>query len=298
MVLPRDKTQWVRVTRGEPCKVCERGDWCTRSADGLLARCMRIQSEKECQKGGWIHKLEPGMVAQVFVKPEKPKAPVDWQRLARTFSSDVAALPRLSKSLGVSVEALAALWVGRSRDRAGEFTSWPQRDSAGNVVGIVRRYWDGAKKSMFGSALGLHYATFWADMPGPVFVVEGGSDTAALIDCGVNVIGRPSNRHGAENLTRMLRRTRHVVVVIGENDCEPQRRGKFPQCPVTCNGCANCWPGRYGAQEMMRKIRIQPARLHWCLPPAEFKDMRTWFNAQASRPTAIDFLSSAERWGR
>ncbi len=33
---------WGRVTRHEPCPICEKGDWCKVSPDGAVACCMRI----------------------------------------------------------------------------------------------------------------------------------------------------------------------------------------------------------------------------------------------------------------
>src|SRR5262245_32126379 len=34
-------SQWVRVSQGSPCPVCKSADWCSVSADGTVAKCMR-----------------------------------------------------------------------------------------------------------------------------------------------------------------------------------------------------------------------------------------------------------------
>ena len=36
---------WVRVSRGAPCAICEKPDWCTVSGDGSAACCMRVESD-------------------------------------------------------------------------------------------------------------------------------------------------------------------------------------------------------------------------------------------------------------
>src|SRR5262245_61820475 len=41
---------WRRVTRSHPCPVCGRPDWCSLSADGTVARCMRV-AEGACRTG-------------------------------------------------------------------------------------------------------------------------------------------------------------------------------------------------------------------------------------------------------
>lgn len=48
----------VRVTRRNPCPVCERKKWCSVSADGGIAICTKVASDKPTKDGNaWIHKL-------------------------------------------------------------------------------------------------------------------------------------------------------------------------------------------------------------------------------------------------
>ncbi|WP_171475045.1 hypothetical protein [Frigoriglobus tundricola] len=49
---------------------------------------------------------------------------------------------------------------------------------------------------MPGSKRGLTLPTGWRDRPGPVFVVEGPTDAAALTAAGLAAVGRPSNAGG------------------------------------------------------------------------------------------------------
>lgn len=48
-----------RVTRGEPCPVCESATWCLVARDGRYAVCMRVESDRPARGGlgGWVHRL-------------------------------------------------------------------------------------------------------------------------------------------------------------------------------------------------------------------------------------------------
>ena len=54
----------VRVTGRRPCAVCRRADWCSASADGAIAICMRRRSERPTANGGWLHRLDKVLQAQ------------------------------------------------------------------------------------------------------------------------------------------------------------------------------------------------------------------------------------------
>jgi hypothetical protein len=48
-----------RVSRRRPCPVCEKPDWCSVSADGCLAICMRVErgSVRRTRNDGFLHRL-------------------------------------------------------------------------------------------------------------------------------------------------------------------------------------------------------------------------------------------------
>ena len=48
---------WVRVSKKHPCPVCEKGDWCGVTADGVFACCMRVKTDRPVKNGGWLHRL-------------------------------------------------------------------------------------------------------------------------------------------------------------------------------------------------------------------------------------------------
>jgi hypothetical protein len=254
--------------------------------------CMRVESPKPstCRLGGWIHVVEDATY-QPTTLPKKEKPTIDWHALAQAmFESATAAEERnyLAKTLGLKESALGELKVGRGWDdyRHLPYSSWPEKDATGRVVGIVRRYRDGAKKTMRHSSHGLYYsANLIRQRSGPILLPEGGSDTAALLGLGLNVIGRPSNLGGVDQLTELLAACSNTIIVLGERDEKHTHDN--------CHGCLLCWPGLAGARETAKRLGAALKRtVHWTLP--EGKDVRAWLNGR--EVTAAEFLGELRAW--
>lgn len=277
----REKTQWVRVSRRHRCPVCENETWCTFTSE--LVHCMRIQSNTPVENGGWIHRLsEP--LPQVEVQPRPPRPKKDAAAIARVCcgrQNAAAVRAGLAESLGVSVGALEDLGVGVGYDHDGkEWASFPSRGVSGEIVGITRRYSDGTKKTLAGTSnAGVFCKPYWWVGNGVVYIVEGPSDVAAMIDAGLCVLGRPSNIGGIAVLTAYLRRhSQKRVVVVGENDAKPEKRGTVQQCPKDCGGCSYCWPGKSGMTATADRLsRALKRKVQVVMPPEEFKDVRKWW---------------------
>jgi hypothetical protein len=283
----------LRVTTRERCPICKRGDYCCRSANGEIVLCMRVESRRRSKNkmGGWIHLLTEPL--PVVTARERPRAEpiLDWNAEAkRMFDAGERERERLSGVLGVSLNALEQLLVGFGFDnyRHAEFSSWPEWNAAGKVVGIVRRYMDGAKRIMRGGHHGIYFGHLATEMPGPVFLPEGGSDTAALLSVGVNVVGRPSNTGGVDDLVRKLKFVRKPLVVIGERDRRATECG--------CGTCMQCWPGLAGANQtatalterLKRKVAVK-------FFPS--KDAREWLRANKTA-TPVDVFNTLYRPAR
>lgn len=244
---------WIRVSRSEPCQICAKQSWCQRTADGTVAHCMRVESPKEAKSGGWIHKLSEPLPAAIPRK--KPKRIEDVSRLVHKMYQEGATVRRrLSRELGVSVRSLEALRVGAGYDdwNGREWSGWPSRDARGRFIGIIRRYDDGAKKTLAGTSnAGVFAPNDWWKTGGEVWIVEGGSDTAACLSHGICAIGRPSNVGGSKVIGKMLNRRAKLrtILVYGEND-------KKDECPVDCGKryCQACWPGLYGARKVAGEL--------------------------------------------
>lgn len=266
-------SDWLRVSRASRCPVCESDSWCTYTACGSAVKCMRVKSDNACDKGGWFHFDKPLDATRTTTPAEAPPK-IDAEPIAKEcYEHEQATWIRqeLAEQLGVTTEALELLRVGCGFDThdGQRYASFPSRDAAGKIVGITRRYRDGSKKTLRGTTNGLFYSPKWAQTLGVVLIVEGASDVAAAISLGICAIGRPSNVGGAAEIKQMLAGKNRKVVVLGENDEKPHKRGVHDYCPIDCPGCLHCFPGKYGAEHTASQLGVP-----WCMPPSACKDFR------------------------
>lgn len=267
---------WVRVSDQSPCPICKKPDWCTFTGDGEAVLCMRVPSDREGRQGGWVHFLDDPL-PEVEVTPKAVIPQPECAALARRlYEHERAPATRseLAEKLGVSVASLEALKVGWGCDWNGrEWASFPSRRADGQIIGIVRRYLDdGEKRTYPGTSNGGVFCTpEWWKTDGVILVVEGGSDVAAAHTAGLAALGRPSNTGGADLIAELLRlrAERRPVLVVGERDEKPDRRGQLETCPADCPGCGHCFPGKAGAVRVAERLGVG-----WCFPPEGAKDFR------------------------
>jgi hypothetical protein len=174
---------------------------------------------------------------------------------------DQERLEELAGLLDLPVSSLTKFGIGYGPGSEHErFWAIPEVNCQGTAIGILRRYADGRKLAIAGSQRGLIVPAGWADRPGPVFIPEGFSDTAALTFRGHAAIGRPSARGGVELLAEFFGDVqRDVIIILGENDQKPD----------------GSWPGRDGAIDVARQLTRRLGReVRYSLPPTGFKDVR------------------------
>jgi hypothetical protein len=100
----------------------------------------------------------------------------------------------------------------------------------------------------------------WRDRPGPVYVAEGASDTAALHTAGACAIGRPSAGGAVGLLARLLAGVGREVVVVADRDADGRRDEPA------------------GALALARRLRATLGpRVRCVLPPPGVKDVRDYF---------------------
>lgn len=171
-------------------------------------------------------------------------------------------LSRAADLLGLPVEPLARLRVGWSVENRA--TSWPMRDDAGRVIGVRLRCPRTSKKwAVKGSRAGLFYDPdlLKVDHPRRLWIVEGPTDTAAMMSIGLDVVGVPSAGGGADLLDGLARRLRPALVVI----------------VADADG-----PGLMGAERLADALVIV-APVSVICPPVGVKDSRAWIVGGADR---------------
>jgi hypothetical protein len=218
-----------------------------------------------------MHRLEEQVQPPPRPKP-KSSEPKDWAAEARRHSERLTPVKaaELAALLKLPADALSALpLVGHCPERPpGPCYTFPETDAGGAVVGLVRRFADGKKRTMPGGKRGLTLPGGWREAAGPVFVVEGPTDALAMTCAGLSAVGRPSARGGSALLAELLRDLPpdRPVLIVGENDRKPD----------------GDWPGRDGAQAVARALDGRLGRpVGWALPPDDAKDVRDWLTAAA-----------------
>jgi hypothetical protein len=170
-----------------------------------------------------------------------------------------SALDELARALGLPVKSLQSLHIGFLGGR----WVFPERDDQGRLVGILYRHSDGRKYCESGSRRGLTIPVHFPMFAGPLFVIEGATDCAALHACGAAAVGRPAAPAAglvSVWLTRMLQRfEEREIIVVGDND--PEHNGRAT--------------GRHAARNLAVLLRNKLGRpISWALPPLPHKDVR------------------------
>lgn len=292
------KTQWHGYTNREACPVCGHKGWCGQTADGSVIRCMRVTSDRPSKKGGWIHRADKPVAVKVFREPEKPKAPrYDFPLLAGMFTAvtEPEEIEALACELGVSAGSLVALGVGRAKaypmyikrwgfERPVVAWSFPMHDAGANVIGLRMRADDGSKFAFTDSTSGVFIPKRWS-FNGPLVIVEGPTDAAAVLDWGFDVIGRPSCNTGGDIILELLKAFRRDVVILANLDeakHAPDGRTFFP--------------GQEGASALADVIVRRCASLKVITPPEGIKDARAWLREGGTWQDVLEMLACKRHW--
>lgn len=143
------------------------------------------------------------------------------------------------------------------------------RSGDGEVVGCKMRSLAGVKRSLI--TAGLIIPDNLDTTAGPIYCVEGYTDTIVLAALGLGVVGRDSNRGGVADLAKIANRyPARQLIIVGEND----GRTKVVEGIEKFE-----WPGREGAEHVAKGVADLIKRpVFVVMPPKDAKDVRDWFH--------------------
>ncbi|MEO2017873.1 MAG: hypothetical protein ABGZ53_26270 [Fuerstiella sp.] len=227
--------------------------------------------------------------------PVENRMPGRWDMRLRRAQSLIrrrSGIRELAEELGVSQQSILDLGAGSDEEDA----AWifPERDDAGQVIGLAQRLWfpheaeDGkliTKGFVRRGNRGLYYAEDLGNRDPPILVPEGFSDTAACLSMGFDTIGRPSATFGKVLLLFLLdERSLSVddIVLVADRDFDVK---------------AEANPGLDGARRTAKYLAAYlRTTIRLVLPPDDHKDIRQWFNATSGgdlSPRCLDELHQA-----
>lgn len=253
-------------SRSSPCPICGKPDWCLTDRARGLTICQRVESPRRIGDAGYMHgasdpdRLSP-MVCEV--RRHDDAADIDWEAMLRSAHRALDdgrthdSLERLAADLGLSEASLSCFEVGWLSER--ECWVFPMRDDAGRIIGMRTRTRDGRKYAVPGSRNGLFIPAGIEHGSGMICVEEGPTSAAAVLELGMDCIGRPSCSACVDMTVRWLERQRRPVAIIANADKD--HGGKYP--------------GQSGAAVLASALigRVPSVRV---LIPLIGKDTREW----------------------
>jgi hypothetical protein len=227
-----------------------------RVADGALRRT---------SNDGFLHRLtgsrptERRLPTRVVASTSPTREGIHLLHREFMLSLNPRRLDRLADTLGLSRTSLTRLSVGWSYGYTA-FT-FPMYEAGGHVVGFRLRLNNGRKLSVAGGREGLFIPKDLPTRPARLFITEGPSDCAALVDLGLDAVGRPSCTGGVRLVADLVTmRQPSAVVVVADAD-EPGQRGAEALACILALSCPD--------------VRV-------VTPPAGVKDARAWKLAGAT----------------
>lgn len=205
--------------------------------------------------------------------PQQPIAPDRFKLMAEVWRRNMRPeyLRRAAELLGLDSVPLERLSVGWAPEH--KATSWPMRNGSGDVIGVrLRCPATGAKWAVTGSKAGLIYCpgSIGVEDVERVYVVEGPTDTAAMLSIGLKVVGVPSAGCGSDLLCDLFRWIKPAeIVIVADAD----------------------GPGVDGAERIADAVLIMaPVRI--ITPGDGAKDARAWVVGGADR-SVVDGVADA-----
>lgn len=269
------------VTEDHPCPICGRTRGCAIHKSGRSVLCYHVPSDIICGNAGWKHWLSEVVtdLPPITEAAEKLNPAAVKDRVMEFI--DAINPPRLydlANSLGVRWEGLERLDVGWNT--AVECYTFPMRNAEGQYVGVRYRFPDGTKRSLKGGREGLFVpsATLGGRM---LFVTEGPTDAAALLDCAFMAIGRPNCTGGIDEVVAVVEKHKpgDVVIVSDPDACGQDGAARLAKAlgglahvvtirPTSAKDARACVL-RGGRRDSIIEALTTGSNEHWTLVPAK-----------------------------
>lgn len=290
---------WNRLKFRQLCPICGHTGWCMYRGpmeNPFAVLCARVSegcakhrdgSEVTAKNGqGWIHEMRrdpnrraaesPGPLVRdgVLINPRMSDMAREFERALRP-----EALYALAADLGVSSDSLIRLGIGWAEnyvDEHGELIevqafSFPMR-TTGNLIAGIRFRNERAQKWAAKGSINALFIPKKIATTGPLYVVEGPTECAAMMDMGFAVIGRPGNTAGRDFIVDYCKRfiPRRDVIILRNND----PRGSDAERLTLL-----------GAGSLAEILMSEKACASVCIVVPPVKDARDWLQQGA---TALD----------
>ncbi|KKN66047.1 hypothetical protein LCGC14_0475250 [marine sediment metagenome] len=279
------KSDWVRIEdAGILCAICQKPNWCLAHIDGKRIICPRVKSNVHLKKAGFMHKVfDNGLKKRKFNKKHTAyyRKGINWKNINKLYCSKLKnkQYPYLrytsfALELGISKETLEAFGLGWD----GEAWTFPARDGNLEIVGIMRRFPDGHKIWVSRSKPGLFIPKV-KSFEGNVFVTEGVTDAAAMVDYGFRALGRSNCQTGVAYIKNFLYNHPKIgqVTIVGDND------------PDNVHGNV----GQVGAFTLAKELYKATSFTAVLEVPEQFKDVRLWLTK--SKVTKDEIIDGVRR---
>jgi DNA primase len=146
------------------------------------------------------------------------------------------------------------------------------QNAAGQTVGIRLRLPTGRKLAVKGSRQGL-FLPEGIEPGGRLFVAEGPTDAAALLDLAFRAVGRPSCSGGVWHVVGLVKRLGpEEVVIVADGDP----------------------PGQSGANRLASSLAAYVPAVRVITPPPGVKDARAWKRSGATAADVEAAIDAAE----
>lgn len=281
----------VLPTKHRPCPICEKPDWCLVDRDRNLTICQRVESKRRIGEAGWLHGIRRAdEAAWVFRAPKPEERPtIDWQArheaamqaLDDTHFRNGLSIEALTEQVGLSEASLSCFEVGCIPERL--CWTFPMRDGDGKIIGLRTRTIDGRKFAVPGSRNGLFIPVAIEDGDGTICVEEGPTSAAAVLEMGMDCIGRPSCSACVAMTVQWLQRQKRSVCIIANADSAHDIAGKV------------VFPGQEGARALASALVGQVPSVKVILPQTG-KDSRDWFREGGNNFKLVQVIRASQAW--